>query len=134
MTKQETFDTVVRALIAQGGPSTERTASGIRCRYRGDGGRKCAAGQLIPDDWYEEAMEGRSVSDGADIGAVLAEHGHDLCLVGDLQYRHDNASWTRNAEGHYPSDAEWLAAFLEGAHEVAKNYGLDASACAAPAA
>jgi len=55
MTRQEWFDTSVRGLRAQGGPSVCEV-SGF-CVYRGPEGRKCAIGFLIPDEKYDILME-----------------------------------------------------------------------------
>lgn len=58
MNNQEVFDKVVEHLVAQGQPARE----GFKCFYRGPNGTKCAVGCLIPDELYDEAMEGRSAS------------------------------------------------------------------------
>jgi hypothetical protein len=52
-TKQQIFDQVARAIIAQGKPSVDNT----QCLYRAPDGCKCAAGHLIPDDEYDPDME-----------------------------------------------------------------------------
>ena len=66
MTMQEIFNTVCAALIAQGEKSYEFTdLDTTLCMYRKtkvDGTvLKCAGGWLIPDEDYEEEMEGRTV-------------------------------------------------------------------------
>lgn len=53
MTLQETFDKVVNGLRKQGC----RSLKNGRCRYRGDNGRKCAVGMVIPDEDYNPDME-----------------------------------------------------------------------------
>lgn len=66
MTQQEMFDTIIPALLKQGGPSLGPEAAdpeSIGCMYRGDDGRKCAVGVLIPDELYTPSMEGRSAED-----------------------------------------------------------------------
>ena len=101
--KQQTFDLVARALLAQGGPSM----SAGMCKYRGDCGRKCAAGWLIPDSKYDPDLEGVSIEKDPDavrpemvdstmakaiaLAQIMREEGHDLVLVHDLQTAHDNA-------------------------------------------
>ena len=66
-TKQEIYDIVINHLRAQGAKSliTKLDEEGNLipdlCAYRGDGGMKCAAGILIPDDVYSEKMEGFSM-------------------------------------------------------------------------
>jgi len=56
-TKQQTFDIVVKGLAAQGFERALATDSYSSCMYRDDKGRKCAAGQLIPDELYNPEME-----------------------------------------------------------------------------
>jgi hypothetical protein len=58
MTNQELFNKVVCAVRNQGRPNK---SSNDFYRYRGEGGTKCAAGFLIPDDKYDPDMEGYSV-------------------------------------------------------------------------
>lgn len=58
---QEHFDYVVSNLLKQNAKSTRE--NGGLCAYRGEHGRKCAAGWLIPDDKYDRAMD-----DGGTIG------------------------------------------------------------------
>jgi hypothetical protein len=66
LTKLEIFQTVRDKLNAQGeraGQVTHiGTHSSFQCFYRDDKGRKCAIGQLIPDDVDTEAFEGSSVN------------------------------------------------------------------------
>ncbi len=135
MTKQETFDKVVRALRAQGRKSLR--AGGITCAYRGGEGGKCAAGHLIPDDKYDPAMEGIAVRTDEEMVDLLPDvtwrsellrrairsEGHDLELVRDLQRAHDAASSISGLFVH---------TFLTNARDVAANHEFDATACEAP--
>ena len=90
MTDQEVFDKVVTALRGQHYKSYK---NGI-CAYRGRKGRKCAAGHLIPDELYDEEMEGKIWSDVCIMSPVLdrlPEH-----IVAGLQQIHDDchvSSW-----------------------------------------
>lgn len=55
ITKQEAFDTTVRLLFEQGGPSRH----GAACSYRDfNRNRKCAVGFWISDDNYVPSLEG----------------------------------------------------------------------------
>ena len=56
---QEIFDLVARHLLIQNAKSI---ILGNYCRYRDFDGRSCAIGCLIPDDMYEEGMEGTGVT------------------------------------------------------------------------
>ena len=108
MTKQETFDTVVEKLRAQG----KKSHNGLYCVYRGPNGDRCAAGHLIPDHVYCREMEGLSVMDvvpdiKVDMPALISGLGYDLQLVSDLQVVHDSYSvchweeeWKRVANDH----------------------------------
>jgi hypothetical protein len=118
VTKQETFDTIVRALVVQGQPSmnAERT----RCMYRGDGGTKCAAGHLIPDEDYDHTTEGGPITQEA-IAIVLNRDGHDIDLVRELQRSHDGAACEYGA---------CVGKFKQYARNVAVQFGLNAEAAA----
>lgn len=53
-TKQTAFDVMWNGLKAQG---WQKSMTNNVCTYRGDNGRKCAVGHLIPDEIYHERME-----------------------------------------------------------------------------
>lgn len=79
-TLQETFDMAVGSVIRQGGPSVRPSPTpqhGFGCAYRGNGGRKCAAGQCIPDDKYDLSMEGASINSLRQLQRQPIK-GHDL--------------------------------------------------------
>lgn len=141
MSQQETFDTVVRAILKQGGPSTLTEAGGV-CRYRGAGGRKCAAGHLISDDGphgYRIEMEGAAVVEETDLtdsagsryvfGAIRAG-GHETRLVRHLQGAHDRAVSDAAPEARRLGrnlDEVFLEKFRERVVGVAATFGLDAA-------
>ena len=81
---KETFEYVLRRINEQGKPSMNDED---QCMYRGPDGLKCAAGHLIPDDEYDERMEGKSAL------FVLSGHKH-LQLIMRMQNAHDVASIT----------------------------------------
>lgn len=60
MTPQEIFDKVATHLFAQGEMAMDPNTD--TCRYRTQDGKKCAIGCLIPDELYDQRMEGCSVS------------------------------------------------------------------------
>ncbi len=60
MTKQQLFDTVATHLLTQRTRSLATNTN--RCAYRGHRGTRCAIGCLIPDDRYDPAFEGLSVT------------------------------------------------------------------------
>lgn len=53
-TEQEIYDIVAAHMLKQKSRSVD---SGDKCAYRGDDGRKCAAGCLIPDEVYDSKYE-----------------------------------------------------------------------------
>lgn len=108
--EQLVFDTVAEHLLKQGERSIYEDSDGNEaCAYRGDGGLKCAAGCLIPDEQYNLKMEGLSWT-----GLVLNERVSKHCesLITNLQLIHDN-----------DTPDTWLS----GLHKLAKNKNLDTS-------
>jgi hypothetical protein len=83
-TKQQTFNRIAKHLLTQ----LEVASNGSMCRYRTDNGLMCAVGSLIPDDEYNEEMEGDAVSH---IAHTPALEKHDLFTMTRLQEIHDNA-------------------------------------------
>jgi hypothetical protein len=134
VTKQETFDAVVGAVLAQGRPSAElRGTEDIRCLYRSSDGCKCAAGHLIPDADYQPHMEGGPVDGLRVLQDVLIREGHDIALVRDLQIAHDGAA--RRSRIPAPSwagfdGARFVDRFKENARDVAAKFGLSARVAA----
>lgn len=122
-THQETFDIVARALAAQGRKSHGVQGGLPRCLYRAEDGCKCAAGHLIPNGRYTEAMEGRAVVVGADDEATIAgeavvAEGHDLLLTAELQIAHDAP----------PSGDTWLGDWADHMRRLAGKRGLSTTA------
>ncbi len=64
------------------------------CAYRGNKGRKCAIGCLIPDEEYNESMEGASASSllttGSDYKAVSTLKIFNDNFLNKLQIIHDD--------------------------------------------
>ncbi len=87
MTNQEVFSTVVKHLYEQGARAVfSETGS---CAYRGERGRKCAIGRLIPDDEYVREMEHKSVQTIVDEFKVSTLQGVNVDLLFNLQEAHD---------------------------------------------
>jgi hypothetical protein len=112
--KQQTYDTVLAHLLAQG----KRASTDSGCKYRTSDGLKCAAGCLIPDEQYQPAMEGCLIRSYGHLtrgpaSDCLARLGHDLPLVADLQWLHDKFFGVGNNER-----------FWTQAHEIAVAHGL----------
>jgi len=82
MDAQSIFDTVAKALIAQGGPSLDPL---LGCSYRAENGFKCAVGHLLLDSEYSPAFEGKSV-DRIDLPERLKPF---VTLLTELQQAHD---------------------------------------------
>lgn len=62
LNNQEIFNLVIEGIFKQGGPSYTICGNGYRkCKYRGEDGRKCVVGIILPDEIYEPSMEGRYI-------------------------------------------------------------------------
>jgi hypothetical protein len=87
---QEAFTTVAKHLLAQNARSVSIFDYGS-CLYRGEDGRKCAIGCLIPDNLYEEDMEDKPVVQlCADFSSLVQLfEGVTTELLEDLQIIHD---------------------------------------------
>lgn len=99
MNLQDIFDSTARHLITQGRPAldrnydpADRTAEGNGCLYRGPNGTKCAFGFHIPDDVYDERMEGNPASLLLDKYPELSEFKPFEGLIEELQGVHDDRS------------------------------------------
>lgn len=96
MTDQELFDFVVGKLHEQGGPSVDIISSegDAVCSYRGEHGRKCAAGWLIKDEFYGSGLEG-AVACLAHVADALKKSGITNAqvngIVSHLQAAHDSS-------------------------------------------
>lgn len=132
MTPQETFDFICRALIAQGGPSVDRSTGGVICKYRyvmPDGSvRKCAGGMVIPDCKYDPNFEGVALYAFKPSSPTILQDrlhdivmatGHNMSVVTVLQSYHD-------AEVHH-NDLAWLRGFAVRARAQGLSRGLDTS-------
>jgi hypothetical protein len=114
-------------------PEPDRPPS---CAYRGDNGRKCAAGIWIPDDHYFPTLEGMLVDGTSGIVrlenplrlALSLKQDDELLLLSQLQRAHDRADKTTDNSWRYPwSGASGIARAL---WEVAANHGLKADVVA----
>ncbi len=101
MTHQALFDVVYSGFRDQGFQQS-RGDNGILA-FRGEGGRKCAAGFIIPDSLYEARFD--VVNDGMSQGFILAHKlaGEADPLLVELISAHDNAM----------GSAPWLKTRLE---------------------
>lgn len=118
---QKTFDLIWKGLEAQDWQkSRDQKYGNTACAYRGEGGRKCAAGILIPDELYKKEFEGWTVSslyyDMKDDQSIvlyrmMQDLGHDPAFVSICQSTHDN-----DAEDALPMKDSFIA--------LAKECGL----------
>lgn len=101
---QAIFNYIVEGLAKQGGPSI----ANYSCLYRGPGGRKCAIGQLILDDHYNENLEGKNIfndevfdavkiswrlTGGAEITSDQGKFLKDIQICHDMA-ENENNRWT----------------------------------------
>jgi hypothetical protein len=94
MDKQEAFDIVYKGVLSQGGRSMGYFIGDkkeLGCMYRGEKGRKCAIGWLIPDDKYDVKFDSETEYP-ANPMLVLKEVGIELPydFVDELQDAHDD--------------------------------------------
>jgi hypothetical protein len=93
---QEMFTKITEHLLKQGKrsmyskPSMYSSDMVKSCAYRGENGRTCAVGCLIPDEDYTPEMEGVGVSRLQQHWPDLFQFdGNQLDLLADLQNLHD---------------------------------------------
>jgi hypothetical protein len=132
MTRSEVLDRVACALLDQGEPSVGthpvEGSTDVMCRYRltkEDGTvLKCGIGHLIPDELYDERMEGQSIGTllwDPEVGqpSALAElfgpDDHDFLL--DVQDAHDGESDCESPE-------PWRTRIVRSLRRVAYNRGV----------
>jgi len=85
---QELFNYIVEAIVKQGRPSV---GDNDRCLYRGPDGLKCAAGHVIPDSMYSEAMENQGIVGVAEANLLPVSLSTHIDLITRLQYLHDKS-------------------------------------------
>lgn len=91
-TPQEVFDHVVKGLASQG--FAQSLNGGDQCAYRGDHGRRCAAGWCMTDQEYNSLREGipNNHVEGRAWDALVGQYGVSkahIALIEGLQYAHD---------------------------------------------
>jgi hypothetical protein len=92
-TNQETFDTVVRHLVAQGHRAMRDGSCVYFDRPTGD---RCAIGALIPGEELVAYQQVQSFVDLVDDGYASIPDGVAVVLLNDLQCAHDcDDNWTR---------------------------------------
>ncbi|MDF0603202.1 hypothetical protein P1J78_20880 [Psychromarinibacter sp. C21-152] len=107
---QHHFDTAVRGVLSQGGPS----GSPGFCKYR-DGDRRCAVGWLIPDEAYVPMIEGFSVAEYTVYQLIPGPKIPNVALLSQLQSAHDNAA----------STDDFITDFKNQARNIANGFGLN---------
>ena len=89
MTNQEAFDKIVARLIDGTGRADDGEGG---CMYRAPNGLSCAVGCLIPDDEYDEGIEGEYVHALDYLGCL---DGLNVEMLEDAQDVHDYCrNWT----------------------------------------
>ena len=100
MGPQDVFDYVAAHLLRQGWPAV---LQGGQCQYRAPDGSMCAVGCLIPDAYYDRAMEGHDVCDlagylhstlsGRRLGRFMLRHAALLDKLQRVHDRCDSSTW-----------------------------------------
>ena len=101
MGTQEVFDKVAVHLLTQNAKSLQVVSHSwqidnpaypptVNCRYRGEEGRSCAVGCLIPDERYNDIIEGGSVESWRVQEILYAMDLQDhVKILSRLQHVHD---------------------------------------------
>lgn len=107
MERQEAFEKAVRGLAGQGWERSVTTQEGpyTQCCYRGDGGRKCAIGHLIPDEDYSPRMEGGAIT-WPQVLETCGLSSADRGFAVDMQIAHDRAESPEGMLRNYREFAE----------------------------
>lgn len=90
--EQEVFDHVAEHLLAQ---MCRAESEDGDCRYRGEGGLKCAAGCLIGDDEYSEDIEERDWITLVTKKQVPPDHQDLIMRLQDLHDSNEPNIWKR---------------------------------------
>lgn len=83
VSEQELFGFVSYHLLTQNQKAEDKES----CLYRTEEGLKCAAGCLIPDDWYSSEFEGNTWQALIDDGKMPPHHS---IIIRKLQRIHDD--------------------------------------------
>ena len=97
LTRQEYYDLLVKTSEDGGFPARDYLYEPPPCKYRTSDGKKCAIGIIMPDNFYGEEMEGKSISVILDFAihnfSIPVDWIPEGMTVADLyliQYIHDN--------------------------------------------
>lgn len=100
LNRQQTFETMVTHLRKQGHPA--RNASNTTCVYRGPNKTMCADGCLIPDDDYDDSIEGASAGSCEIIKRIPDAHPRDMSFLDSAQSTlHD--AFINCPDDHFPT-------------------------------
>ena len=118
--KQELFNHVYLALVAQGEPAVW----GVTCTYLNPAtGHKCAIGHLLPDGHPAQSHIFGVVNLYSNY-PELFESNTDLDFLSRLQSAHDAPRLTNNLTGH-----AWVESFKKRMHLIAAEYKLTVPEC-----
>ena len=94
LTKQEYYDLLVTTSRNGGFPAIRVDDHGFNnCVYRGEDGRRCAVGLIMPDDRYKKELEGSTASHVCKIcGVDWIPEGIMAADLENIQSAHDNLS------------------------------------------
>lgn len=106
MTNKQIFDIIYNGILEQGGPAINFEHEYIE--YRSKNGRKCALGQLIPDEIYKPFFERWNVEEIPEVVEFFESKGYDLEFIKELQTIHDESVQSCDSE---KSDDQFLSIF-----------------------
>lgn len=102
MTDQEIYDKVAIHLLTQNKRSQINYGDGTRCVYKSPNGLMCAMGILIPDELYNETMEGENINNNSAVQDAIGLRSNQTKLANILQRCHD-----------YVHPADWKKVLIE---------------------
>lgn len=116
MKRQEMFEFIARHLFDQGDRAMGYSEIyGVDvCMYRGRGGTTCAVGCLIPDRFYKENMEGKSITN------LIEEKREGLGFLN----RHESFLYGMQAVHDEPIFWRYTERMRKALRDVAKEYNL----------
>lgn len=110
MTKQEYLDLIVRTSRAGLFPAVREDIYGDeQCRYRTPDGRRCFAGLLIPDEKYDQTLEGKTVDTPQVAKVIEVPDGMTLDELYAIQNTHDDVVFCSKPWDHGAVIARLLA-------------------------
>ena len=127
--KQEIFNKLWKHALSMNEPSMYDDS----CAYRGESGGKCLAGALIPDESYDDIIEGSTADEYPVYSRIpdlkgLNKIDRDAIidsLIRPAQQAHDNSIAIRSSSATKINTALWKEYMINGLKEIASENSLN---------